>query len=217
MNLIFNWLFSQYDGVETHIVILELIAVLFGIISVIYSKKNSVLVYPTGLVSTFIFVYILKIYGLLGDMIINGYYFVMSVYGWYIWTRKVDENHYTPITKTTKKEKAFSAYLFSASLLFITLVYLLFGNLEHFTSRNNFASYTDILTTAFFFVGMWLLARRKIENWIYLMIGNIISIPLYIYKGLIFSAFLYLVLTIIAIFGYYAWKKILNNTQAQTS
>ena len=212
MSQVFDWIFSQYHGVAPYIVVLELVAVAFAVFSVIYSKKNSVLVYPTGIVSTLIFVYILYIYGLLGDMIINGYYFIMSVYGWYIWTRKIDETHYTPITKTTKKERQFIVVLFVGTLVFITLVYLQFGSLEmKLFHKANFASYVDVLTTAFFFVGMWLLAKRKIENWTYLLIGNIISIPLYFYKGLIFSVLLYIVLTIIAIYGYYAWKKILYN------
>lgn len=216
MSHIFDWIFSQYHGVPAYIVVLELVAVTFGVFSVIYSKKNNVLVYPTGIISTFIFVYILYVYGLLGDMIINAYYFSMSIYGWYIWTRKVDETHYTPITKTNKKEQQYIPILFVGTLLFITLVYLLFGNLEKdFFHKSNFASYVDVITTGFFFVGMWLLAKRKLENWTYLIIGNIISIPLYIYKGLIFSALLYVTLTIIAFYGYYVWKKILHSNPLQ--
>lgn len=210
MSQLFDWVFAQYEGVAAYIVVLELIAVLFGVLSVIYSKKNSVLVYPTGIVSTLIFVYILHVYGLLGDMIINAYYFIMSVYGWYFWTRKVDATHYTPITRVNKKEKQYIVAIFSGTLVFVALIYRLFGNLEF--HQTSIPSYVDILTTAFFFVGMWLLARRKLENWVYLIIGNIISIPLYLYKGLVFSALLYVVLTIIAIYGYNAWKKILDKT-----
>lgn len=220
MFLIFDWVFAQYQGVSTHLLILELIAVFFGILSVIYSKKNNVLVYPTGIVGTLIFVYILSVYNLLGDMIINAYYFVMSVYGWYIWTRKIDATHYTPITVTTPKEKKYITAIFAATIVFVAIIYKLYGHLENYWNTKDLPSYVDILTTAFFFVGMWLLARRKIENWIYLMIGNIISIPLYIYKGLVFSALLYVVLTIIAVYGYLAWKNILNNTpnlQAKSS
>ena len=210
MSQLFDWVFAQYEGVATYIVVLEFIAVLFGVLSVIYSKKNSVLVYPTGIVNTLLFVYILYVYGLLGDMIINAYYFIMSVYGWYFWTRKIDATHYTPITRVNKKEKQYIVAIFSGTLVFVALIYRLFGNLEF--HQASIPSYVDILTTAFFFVGMWLLARRKLENWIYLIIGNIISIPLYLYKGLVFSALLYVVLTIIAIYGYNAWKKILDKT-----
>lgn len=215
MSQLFDWVFGQYDGVPAFIVVLELTAVLFGILSVIYSKKNSVLVYPTGIVSTLIFVYILHVYGLLGDMIINAYYFIMSVYGWYFWTRKVDPTHYTPITKVTKKEQQYIVAIFFGSILFVSVVYQVFGRLD--LSKSSIPSYVDILTTAFFFVGMWLLARRKLENWIYLIIGNIISIPLYVYKGLIFSAILYLVLTIIAFYGLKAWKQTLNNNPVPES
>jgi len=216
MNHIFDWVFAQYEGVATHLIVLELIAVFFGILSVLYSKKNSVLVYPTGIVGTLIFVYLLQVYHLLGDMIINAYYFVMSVYGWYIWTRKIDATHYTPITTTSKKEKHYILLIFVGTIIFVTAVYSIFGNMQNYWNVADIPSYVDILTTAFFFVGMWLLARRKIENWIYLIIGNIISIPLYSYKGLVFSALLYLALTIIAFYGYFAWKTILNNNQART-
>ncbi|WP_121665854.1 nicotinamide riboside transporter PnuC [Mesonia aquimarina] len=204
MNLIFDWLFSQYQDTPTHIVVLELISVFFGILSVVFSKRNNILVYPTGLVGTSISVYILISYGLLGDMIINAYYVIMSVYGWYIWTRKVDKTHYTPITTTTNTEWKKALGIFLGTMLGVSLLY------EYFDKWENWASYTDILTTGIFFVGMWLMAKKKIENWLLWILGDFISVPLYIYKGLIFSAILYLVLTIIAIYGYFAWKKLLN-------
>ncbi len=206
MNLIFDWIFSQYDGVPTHIVVLESISVFFALLSVIYSKRENILVFPTGIIGTGIAVYILFVYGLLGDMLINAYYFIMSIVGWYAWTRKVDENHYIPITQTTSKEKIWSALLFFGTIIFVALVYSL-------TDRfNTWTAYTDIFTTAIFFVGMWLMAKKKLENWLYWIAGNVITVPLYLYKGLIFSSVLYFVLTIIAIYGYSAWKKSLNKS-----
>lgn len=206
MNHIFDWIFSQYQEIPIVLVVLEAMGVFFGLLSVIYSKRENILVFPTGIISTGIFVYILLVYGLFGDMLINAYYFVMSIFGWYFWTRKVDETHFTPITKTTSKEKKWSVLLFFATLIFISLVYMV---LDKF---NTWTTYTDIVTTAIFFVGMWLMAKKKIENWVYWIIGNIITIPLYLYKGLVFSSFQYLLFTIIAIYGYKAWKKNLNKS-----
>lgn len=204
MSPIFDWFFAQYAEVPTHLIVLELVAVFFGFLSVWYAKQDNILVYPTGIISTAIFVYILAIYGLLGDMMINGYYFAMSIYGWYIWTRKVDATHYTPITKATKIENKQSIYIFIATLIFVFAVY------EFFDKWNSWTAYVDTLTTAIFFVGMWLMAKKKLENWIYWIVGDIISIPLYLYKGLVFTSFQYLLFTIIAIYGYRAWKKNLN-------
>ncbi|MDP2686371.1 MAG: nicotinamide riboside transporter PnuC [Aequorivita sp.] len=204
MSPIFDWFFAQYAEVPTHLIVLELVAVFFGFLSVWYAKQDNILVYPTGIISTAIFVYILAIYGLLGDMMINGYYFAMSIYGWYIWTRKVDATHYTPITKATKIENKQSIYIFIATLIFVFAVY------EFFDKWNSWTAYIDTFTTAIFFVGMWLMAKKKLENWIYWIVGDIISIPLYLYKGLVFTSFQYLLFTIIAIYGYRAWKKNLN-------
>ncbi|QLE01406.1 nicotinamide mononucleotide transporter [Galbibacter sp. BG1] len=204
MNLIFDWLFSQYDGVPAHYVVLEIIGVVFGFLSVWYSKRENILVYPTGIISTAIFVYILYNYGLLGDMMINAYYFSMSIYGWYVWTRKVDATHFIAITTTTGKEKRISIVLFIATMVFVYMVY------EFFNKWESWVSYVDILTTAIFFVGMWLMAKKKLENWLYWIIGDIISVPLYLYKGLAFTSLQYLIFTVIAIYGYIAWKKNLN-------
>lgn len=205
MNPIFEFFFGQYSDYETIDIVLEIIAVIFGFLSVWYSKKNNVLVFPTGMISTIIFVYLLFKWELLGDMMINAYYFIMSVYGWYVWTRKVDGSHVTPISTITFNEKRVSTAIFFATLLFVYLVYRSFGK------WTSWVAYIDTLTTAIFFVGMWLMARRKIENWIFWIIGDVISVPLYFYKGFTFTSFQYLGFTVIAIFGYLTWKKNLNN------
>ena len=208
MNQVFDFFFGQYTGYETIDIALEIVAVIFGFMSVWFSKQNNILVFPTGMISTSIFVYLLLKWGLLGDMMINGYYFIMSVYGWFIWTRKVDTTHVTPISRTTLMEKYVSLIIFIATLLFVYVVY------KGFDKWTGWVAYIDTVTTAIFFVGMWLMARRKIENWIYWIIGDIISIPLYFYKGFTFTSLQYFGFTIIAIFGYLTWKKNLsNNTQ----
>ena len=205
MGIIFDFLFKQYTEYETLHVYLEIIAVIFGLLSVWFSKKNNIWVFPTGMISTSIFVYLLFKWELLGDMLINAYYFIMSVYGWYIWTRKVDKVNVTPITQTNQLEKLQSFFIFIATLIFVFIVYYSFDKWK------DWVAYADTFTTGIFFVGMWLMAKRKIENWIYWIIGNIVSVPMYFYKGLTFTSFQYLIFTFIAIAGYLAWKKNLNN------
>tara|TARA_R110002050_G_scaffold110892_3_gene223600 strand:+ start:10215 stop:10853 length:639 start_codon:yes stop_codon:yes gene_type:complete len=204
MSPIFDFFFEQYADYEPIHIILEIVAVLFGLLSVLFSKQNNIWVYPTGMISTAIFVYLLVLWGLIGDMLINIYYFIMSIYGWYIWTRKVDAEHVTPISLATRKEHIISMIIFICTLLFVFIVYQIFGK------WTSWMAYVDTLTTAVFFVGMWLMAKRKVENWLYWIIGDIISVPLYFYKGFTFTSFQYLIFTFIAIFGYSAWKKSLD-------
>ncbi|MCB0383650.1 MAG: nicotinamide mononucleotide transporter [Psychroserpens sp.] len=210
MNHIFEFFFSQYDSYSSIDIILEITAVIFGFLSVWFSKQNKIWVFPTGMISTAIFVYLLVKWGLLGDMMINAYYFIMSIYGWYIWTKKVDDTQVTPISRITINEKKTSVYIFVTTLLFVFVVYKGFGK------WTSWVAYLDTLTTAIFFVGMWLMARRKLENWMLWIIGDLISIPLYFYKGFTFTSFQYLGFTFIAIFGYFAWKKNLNKSQQVT-
>jgi nicotinamide mononucleotide transporter len=207
MSPIFDFLFSQYAEYETSQIILEAIGVIFGLASALFSWRNSIWVYPTGIVSTIIFVYLLWQWELLGDMIIQAYYFTMSVYGWYIWTRKVSPTKFTPITMATVKDHGIAVGIGFCSLVGVFIVYTLF---EKWTS---WTAYVDTLTTAIFFGGMWMLAKRKVENWLYLLAGNIISVPLYFIKGYTLSSLLYLVFIAISILGYRAWKKHLYSDQ----
>lgn len=194
---------------DIHLIVLEMIAVFFGFFSVWYAKKEHIWVFPTGIISTALFVYILWVYSLLGDMLINAYYTALSVYGWWVWTRTDDLNNVVSISRTSSKEKRNSVVFFLITVLFVILVYRYF---DKFTS---WTAYIDTITTAVFFVGMWLMAKKKIENWTFWIVGDLISIPLYWYKGLIFTSFQYLIFTVIALMGYMEWKRRLDNSLQQ--
>ena len=172
MNHIFDFFFGQYADYSSADTLLEITAVIFGFMSVWYSKQNNIWVFPTGMISTSIFVYLLLKWELLGDMMINGYYFMMSIYGWYVWTRKVDNTQTTPISFTNEQEKKIGIVIFIATLFFVYIVY------KTFNKWTSWVAYADTITTAIFFVGMWLMAKKKIENWIFWIVGNIISVPL---------------------------------------
>lgn len=199
-----EFLFSQYKDYPNYLIALELIAVGFGIISVWFAKKNNILVYPTGLVSTLIFVYILLEFQLYGDLIINIYYSIMSILGWYLWSRTKNGTVEFPISMMTKKDFFISLLIFVITLLFVVFVYVFFDKFTDWTA------YVDALTTGLFFVGMWLMAKRKVENWILWIVADVISIPLYFHKGLTFSSLQFSIFTILAILGYLEWKKRLH-------
>ena len=205
----FDYFFAQYHDYPLHEVYLELVAVFFGLFSVWYAKKDNILVFPTGLISTSIYAYLLWQWSLLGDSMINVYYFIMSIYGWYHWTRKKDDVDEFPISLMTKREKGMAIVIFVVIIVFVVLVYLYF---DKFTT---WYSYLDTLLTSLFFVGMWLMAKRKIENWIFWIVGDLLSILLYLAKGYTITSLQYIVFTIIAVYGYLEWKKILSNNSQQ--
>ena len=204
MDQIFDFLFSQYSSYSPSFIYLELFAVIMNITSVVYAKRNNILVYPTGLIGTGIFVYILLNFSLLGDTIINAYFFSMSIYGWYFWSRKKDEVFINQVSTINRNEIKYLFILAISSLIFIYFVY------DYYDKWNNWTAYVDNITTAIFFVAMWLMARRKIESWIFWIIGDLITVPLYFYKGLTISSIQYIIFLILAVLGYISWKKILD-------
>ncbi len=206
MTDIFDFLFSQYEGYTTTFLVLEIIASVFGALSVVYSARNSILVYPTGLVSTSLYVYLLYVGSLYGDMIINAYYFMMSIYGWMLWSRKDKvDNSTLKISKMTSKDNTVCIQIFLGSVIFVSGVYVYFDKFTYWWA------YVDTFITGLFFIGMWLLAKRKLENWIFLIAGDIIAIPLFFLKGYTFTSMLSIFLTIVAFIGYFSWKKTLQN------
>jgi nicotinamide mononucleotide transporter len=200
----FQFLFKPYADYEPLQILWEAIAVIFGIWSVWLAKKNHVWVFPTGIISTALYVYLLYQWGLLGDMLINTYYTAMSLYGWWVWTRKINVSQHTPIATINRQEKVQLVSIFLATIVFVYLVYQYFDKWDAWVSR------IDVLTTAIFFVAMWLMAKRKVEHWIFWIVGDIISIPLYFYKGYTLTSLQYLIFLIIAVYGYRSWKRNLD-------
>ena len=189
---------------------MEYIAVFAGIISVWYSRKENILVYPTGLLNTIFYIYLSFKGGLLGEASVNLYYTIMSIYGWILWTRKDAEKHNVlKITKATKKEWA-------QHLLFFTAFYVaIFFSLS--ALKKNFAPgaipWADAFASATAFTGMWLMAKKKVESWYWWIATNIASIPLYFVKHYVFTSVYYLVLLIMAVFGLLAWIKKVNENK----
>ncbi len=192
---------------------LELVAVLFGILSVWFARQANLLVYPTGIVSTVIYIYICFNIQLYADMGINIFYTSMSIYGWYVWTRKDALKRYRPIRWNTKTQQA--AGIAAIPVLYILIFALIYVFKQDDTEyMQSYIPYVDSFTTAIFLIGMWYMARKKIENWIYWIAGNIISIPLYFVKGLVFTSFQFTVFLVLAVMGLLAWIKMYNEGRA---
>lgn len=205
MNQIFDFFLSSYQGKPDYIIILEAIVFVTGIASVWFAKRENILVYPTGLVATVITVYLFYRDDLLGDMMMNFYWSAMSIYGWWNWSRKQDDKTVVQISRTNSKEKSIGIWLFLGTMLVNYGVYKLFD--VAIESSN----YIDIFTSGVFFTAMWYMALKKIENWTLWIIANLITIPLYAYRGWGMLSLQYVIFTIIAIQAYFAWKKSLNN------
>ncbi len=225
MNEFIRYLTEPYQSYEPWQIAVESMAVILGIASVYFSMKRNIWVYPTGIVSTAIYIYLLFDWGLYGDMLINVYYTVMSVYGWILWQKAVEEDHvHVPVLRMDKKEYGIGTVLFVFSILLVLAIYYFRPVIQNgfdlnFIEESGFHytafDYTDAFLTGMFLVGMWLMARRKIENWIFWIIGDLIAIGLFLEKGYAITAFQYLIFTILAVIAYFEWKKqIIKQTQS---
>jgi nicotinamide mononucleotide transporter len=203
-NKMIEFFLNAYKNASTTQIVLEFIAFVFGILSVWFAKKENILVYPTGLIATIITTYLLYIAGYLGDMMINGYFSIMSIYGWYKWARKENDTDIVAISRTNNKEK-----IIGIALFFVT-IFVVFGIYKIFDYEIKTANYIDIFASGIFFTGMWYMALKKIENWTLWIFGDIIVTPLYAYRGLGMLSLQYLIFTILAISAYLEWRKILN-------
>ena len=197
---------SQYKNASALQIILEFLAFVFGILSVYFAKKENIWVYPTGLVSTIITVYLLYQASYFGDMTMNFYYSVMSIYGWYKWSSKSIQNNLN-ITKTNNQEKIIGILLFFFTIGITYAVY------KFFNYSLEIPNYIDIFTSGIFFTAMWYMALKKIENWTLWIIGDVIAVPLFAYRGLGMLSLQYIIFTILAVLAYIEWKKILNKNQ----
>ena len=184
--------------------VLEWLGVGFGVAQVLFARANRVWLYPTGIASVLISIYIFFDVRLYAEALLNLYYFVMSVYGWWFWVygRQTNPLH---ITKATKRE-----WQVTTAIVVVGFI-VLFLALDNFTDSD--VPFFDAWVSATAWAGMWLLAKRKLENWILLNISNAFAIPLLFYKSLPLYALLTIFLFIIAIQGYFKWKRIIKTNQ----
>lgn len=202
-----DFFLDAYKDATAIDILLEIIVFVFGILSVYYAKKENILVYPTGIVATIITVYLLYKASYFADMSLNVYFSIMSIYGWINWSRKKDNEYLVPISRTNTNEKIIGVLLFFLTIAVTYSIYHLFG--KEIRPEN----YIDIFTSGIFFTGMWYMAIKKIENWTLWIIGDLIAVPLYAYRGLGILSLQYVIFTALAILAYIEWKKILDKKQ----
>lgn len=183
---------------------LEFIAVISGIVSVWFSRKENIWVYPTGLLNTTFYIYLSIKGSLFGEASVNLYYTIMSIYGWYLWTRKnQQQEHVVRVTWSSKKEWLQEIGFFAAFYIVI------FGSLTYL--KRDFAPgaipWADAFASATAFTAMWLMARKKVESWYWWIATNIASIPLYFVKDYVFTSVYYFILLIMAFWGLVEWKR----------
>jgi nicotinamide mononucleotide transporter len=186
----------------------EWAAVLLGIAEVLLAKVNNIWLYPTGIAGTFIGIYILLIAGLYAESALNVYYLIMSVYGWVYWIKKRGGAPVN-ITWATRREWVITLLIVFAGW---AILYVL---LKKFTAST--VPVWDAWVSSTAWAGMWLLARRKLENWIWLNVSNLFAIPLLCYKSLILFSALTLFLFIVAFFGFFEWLAIWKKDRAAES
>jgi nicotinamide mononucleotide transporter len=184
--------------------LLEYVAVIAGILSVWFSRLENIWVYPVGLISTIIYVYLSFQYHLVGEASVNIYYTILSLYGWFLWSRKNDGG--APVLRinfSTKKEWLVQLSFFAGLylLIYFCLIYL------KTAFYPGVVPIGDAFASATAYTGMWLMAKKKVESWLWWIATNIASIPLYFIKGLVFTSVFYFVLLVMAFFGLAEWKQ----------
>ncbi len=203
MNLI-SFFTDAYSQTPTFVIILEAITFIFGIASVWLAKQENIWVYPTGLIATTITVYLFYRTSYIGDMVVNFYYSIMSVYGWYKWSSSKNGVPDVEISKTSSREKIIGTLIFVVTCFIIYGIYIIF---DHEVKTEN---YIDIFVSGIFFTAMWFMALKKIENWTLWIIADLIAVPLYAYRGYGILSVEYLIFTALAITAYIEWRKLLN-------
>ena len=205
MGEVYDFFLSSYSNHSRIDIVLEFLAFWFGIISVVFAKKQNILVYPTGIICTIITMYLMYKVSLLGHILVNLLYTIISFFGWWNWSRRENNDLVVKVSKFTSND------LSKSSLIFFFIVFVAYFAHDFFaTNFEGQIKELDILTSGIFVTAMWLMANKKLENWILWIIGNIITIPLYLSSDKIILSIQYVIFTILAIQAYIEWKKSLS-------
>ena len=205
MGEVYDFFLSSYSNYSRIDIVLEFLAFWFGIISVVFAKKQNILVYPTGIICTIITMYLMYKVSLLGHILVNLLYTIISFFGWWNWSRRENNDLVVKVSKFTSND------LTKSLLIFFFIVFVAYFAHDFFaTNFEGQIKELDILTSGIFVTAMWLMANKKLENWILWIIGNVITIPLYLSSDKIILSIQYIIFTILAVQAYIEWKKSLS-------
>ena len=205
MGEVYDFFLSSYSNHSRIDIVLEFLAFWFGIISVVFAKKQNILVYPTGIICTIITMYLMYKVSLLGHILVNLLYTIISFFGWWNWSRRENNDLVVKVSKFNSND------LTKSLLIFFFIVFVAYFAHDFFaTNFEGQIKELDILTSGIFVTAMWLMANKKLENWILWIIGNVITIPLYLSSDKIILSIQYVIFTILAIQAYIEWKKSLS-------
>ena len=184
---------------------IELTAAIFGVISVWYARKEKILVFPFGIINVAIYIYICIEARLYANAGINMVYLASNIFGWYMWSRTGDDNQKLQIRRNTPRQQVIT---WSSVLLIYLAVYFLLRwvNREDAAYLASWLPRIDAFNTSFFLVATVLMAVKRLENWHFWIIGNIVSIPIYASQGLYFTSGQYTVFLVLAIMGLREWN-----------
>lgn len=185
---------------------IEMFAALLGIISVWYARKENILVFPFGIANVLIYIYICFMARLYANAGINAVYLISNIYGWYMWARTDENNESLQITRNTLKQNVWSWV--SVVVVYVAAFFVLReANKTDPDYLHSYLPYIDSFNTSFFLVATILMAVKKAENWVFWIIGDLVSIPIFISQGLYFTGIQYTVFLVLAILGWIEWKK----------
>ena len=205
MEEVYDFVLSSYADYSRVDIVLEFLAFWFGIVSVVFAKKQNILVYPTGVICTIITMYLMYKVSLLGHILVNLIYTIISFFGWWNWSRRENNDLVVKVSKFNSND------LTKSLLIFFFIVFVAYFAHDFFaTNFEGQIKELDILTSGIFVTAMWLMANKKLENWILWIIGNVITIPLYLSSDKIILSIQYVIFTILAIQAYIEWKKSLS-------
>lgn len=185
--------------------ILELIGTLVGLIYLWLEYRASIYLWAASIVMPAIYIFVYYDAGFYTDFGINIYYLGAALYGWAVWKygNKTNVQAEFPITHIPTRNILKAALVFA--IAFVAIAWLLI----HHTDSN--VPWCDAFTTALSIIGMWMLARKYVEQWWVWMMVDAVCVGLYIYKELHFTAALYALYAIVSIFGWMNWKNIMKN------
>ena len=181
---------------------IEIIGAIIGLLYLYLEYKANKWLWPVGVLMPVVYVWIFFQSKFYADMGINVYYFFASIYGWIRWNRYSSQEEELPITHTPRR------LILPLSLIGTALFAAIAFVLIRFTDSP--VPYGDSFSTAVSIIAMWLLAQKHVEQWLLWVVVNVVSCGLYLWKGLYPTSVLFAIYSVISVFGYFKWRRIMR-------